>query len=169
MQKTIPKIISINPHTRYLGIAIFYGADLREWSVKSLSGDNIKRKAKSAKATIEKLIEYFDIDIISIKRVDSIRGSKNLSLIIDVIKRIGRKKNLQIDQYTLSEVKRILLPNEKTNKNKLIEKVITQYPSLDQFAQKEKKNKNIYYTRMFEAVAVGLVSVRSLDRKNIER
>ena len=35
------KILAINPGTRYLGIAVFVGTDLREWAVKVIKGKSI--------------------------------------------------------------------------------------------------------------------------------
>ncbi|MEM2146702.1 MAG: hypothetical protein QW279_15170, partial [Candidatus Jordarchaeaceae archaeon] len=49
-----------------------------------------------------------------------------------------------------------LSPKEKINKKQMAELVASEYPFLFHLFEKEKKNKNPYAIRMFEAIALGL-------------
>ena len=42
MVKKIITIIGINPGTRYLGISVFHGSELRDWRVKVVQGKTVK-------------------------------------------------------------------------------------------------------------------------------
>ena len=41
MTNKLLKILAINPGTRYTGVAVFVGTDLRDWAVKVIKGKNI--------------------------------------------------------------------------------------------------------------------------------
>ena len=65
----------------------------------------------------------------------------------------------------LSEIKECILPGRRINKKELAQIMVSRFSELLFDFKKERKNKNSYYERMFEAVALGLSCFYKVDGK----
>ena len=157
------KILSIVPGTKYLGVALIYGAELRDWRVKCLNTKGNEDKTRKAKEIILDFIEKYNPQVLAIKKLDPKRSSKNLNSLARKIREFAKRKGLTTCQLKLSEVKESIAPGKRINKKNLSKMVVSQYPELLFDFDKEKKNKNTYYQRRFEAVALGLACFYKID------
>jgi len=155
-------ILSIILGTRYIGVAILNGSDLRDWFVKSLSGKSVKEKVAALIEITTDYTQRFHIDALAIKKLHPSRSSPNLNKLSDSIKAIARNEHLSIIEYPISTIERSLLIG-KTNKKLLIDEVLRIYPVIYHDYEREQRNKNRYLTRMFEAIALGIVCNQTLD------
>ncbi|MCU0597486.1 MAG: hypothetical protein MUC98_18755, partial [Desulfobacterota bacterium] len=69
METKIRTILGINQGTRYLGLAVFSGTVLLDWSVKTLKGKWSKTKLKKAMSLIKRLIDHYKPSAIAMKRL----------------------------------------------------------------------------------------------------
>lgn len=164
MQRTTLKILSIIPGTRYLGIAIFNDTDLREWYIKSIRGSTIAEKIEYQNALVSNLIHRFDINVITIKKFHPSRISRNLNTFISHLRKTKRNRKIHVMEFSIDTIEYSLLQG-KGNKKQLIDEVLTIYPILFHEYEREKRNKNPYLMRMFEAVALGIVGFNQLDNQ----
>jgi Holliday junction resolvasome RuvABC endonuclease subunit len=165
MSKKPLKIIGINPGSKYLGIAIFQGSDLRYWGIKVLKGRWSKEKMERAKEILSDLIDQYDLNVLAIKRLHPSRSSKNLNQLVARIKDFSKRKGLRIYEFSLKDLEKFFSPEEKINKRKMAELVASDYPFLFQMLEKERRNKNPYAIRMFEAIALGICCFHQLDKR----
>lgn len=159
------KILSIVPGTKYMGVAQFYGTSLRDWRIKCLNGKGNENRIKKAKEVIFDYIEKYDPQILAIKKLDPKRSSKNLNSLARKIREFVKRKGLTIYQLKLSEIKGSIAPGRRINKKELARIIVSRYPELLFDFKKEKKNRNAYYSRVFEAAALGLASFYKVDGK----
>lgn len=164
MPKKTLRIIGINPGTRYLGISVFQDSDLRDWRIKVFQEKWSVEKIKKIKNTISSLIDDYEPNVLAIKKLHPSRSSKNLKLLTAWIKESCKKKGLRILQFSIKELEDFFLSNEKLNKKNLTKKISLEYPELIHQISREKSNKNPYYIRMFEAVALASISFDQLDK-----
>jgi len=164
MPKKIPKILAINPGTRYLGIAVFEGPELLDWRVKVIKGKWSKGKQQKTLAVARLFMNQYEPDVLAIKKLHRSRSSGNLNQLVSRIKQHSKRKGLKIYQYPIKELEAFFFGEARTNKNKLAETLISKYPFLRHEFNKEKNNKNPYYIRVFEAVALGAVCSHQLDK-----
>ncbi len=164
MPKKTLKIIGINPGTRYLGISVFHDSDLRDWRIKVFQEKWSEQKIKRIKNTILSLMDDYEPNVLAIKKLHPSRSSKNLKLLTAWIKESCKKKGLRILQFSIKELEDFYLPNEKLNKKNLTKKISSEYPELIHQINREKRNKNPYYIRMFESVALASISFYQLDK-----
>ncbi len=158
-------ILSIIPGTKYLGVAVFIDTDLRDWFVKSIPSISIKGKSEYVIEFISGLIERFNINLLAVKKLHPSRQSKNLTELVSVIKKLGKRMNVSVIELPLQTVEQSLL-NGKPNKKRLTEEVAEMYPFVFHEYEREKKNRSRYLTRMFEAIALGIVCFNQLDNGN---
>ena len=164
MPKNPLKIIGINPGTRYLGIAIFQDSELRDWGVKNFRGKWSKEKKEKIINTILSLIKQYEPSILALKKLHPSRSSQNLRYMVAKIKEFSKRKGLKVYQYSIKDLENFFLPEEKTNKKKLTKILTSEYPDLFHDLNREKNNKNPYYIRMFEAVALASICFHRLDK-----
>lgn len=165
MLKKIHTIISINPGSRYMGIAVFRGFDLREWDVKSVSGSCSKERMRKAKNIISWFTEHYNPDVLAIKRLHPSRSSTYLNRLVSRIKQSAKRKGLNICQYSIQDMETFFSGEKQINKQKLAKMLTARYPVLAHEFTKEKRNLNPYYVRMFEAVALGVRCAHQIDKQ----
>ncbi len=102
--------------------------------------------------------------VLAIKKLHPSRCSKNLKLLTAWIKDLCRKKGLRTLQFSIKELEEFFLKNEKLNKENLTKIISSEYPELIHEIYKETRNKNPYYIRMFEAVALASIGFYQLDK-----
>lgn len=160
-------ILAINPGTKYLGIAVFRHADLRDWAVKSLSGKWSNSKMLKIQGIISDLIFRYQPDIIALKGLHPSRCSDSLDKVVCEIHEIAWRKGIEIQEYSIKNIERFYSPEKTIGKRELAEMLAVEYPALShelarELDKKKKRLKN-YHVRMFEAVALGAVCQRETD------
>lgn len=156
-------ILAINPGSKYLGIAVFEGPELRDWCIKAIKGKWSKAKFKKVETILSDLMMQYEPNVLAIKKLHPSRTSKKLNRLVAHVKAFCQKKGLKIYQYSLEELENFLSPGERINKNQLAEAVASHYPFLFHELAKEQNHKNPYLIRMFEAIALGTVCFSRLD------
>jgi Holliday junction resolvasome RuvABC endonuclease subunit len=163
MNKTPLRILSINPGSRYLGIAVFKGIELYDCAVKVVKGNDFRQKAAFVRSIIQDHIDRYGINVLALKNLHPNRSSHKLQRLISETKRISQTHKLILFESSIDEVKAGLLSTARANKCRLMEEIAVRYPFLLSEMGREQKNKNPYLIRMFEAIATGLVCFNNLD------
>ena len=164
MTKEPPRILAINPGSRYIGFAAFRGPDLLDWGVRVITAKTPRGRVRLATQILKEAIERFQPNTLTLKRLHSSRSSASLDRLIDSITELARRRRLKLHQYSITELKNALCSETKGNKCKLAAAVAAVYPVLSHDLQKEMANRNPYYLRVFEAVALGVVCYRQSEK-----
>jgi hypothetical protein len=164
MHRKTLKILGLNPGSKYLGLAIFHGSDLRYWGIKVLAGRWSKGKIEKTKEVLSDLFVRYDIGILAIKKLHPSRNSPNLNRLVAKTREFSKRKGMRVYQYSIKDVENFFSPGERTNKKKLAETIASEYPALFHELDKEKNHKNPYHIRMFEAVALASACFHHLDK-----
>ena len=157
------KIIGINPGTRYLGIAVLDGSELLDWKIKTLEGRWSEEKIKKAIGVVSELIERYELDVLAIKKLHPSRRTENLLRLTNKIKEFARRKKIRVCQFALKEIEKLFIEDKKLNRQNLMEAIAKQYPMLYHELKKEQNQKNPYYFRMFDAIALASACSHSQD------
>lgn len=164
MPKKPLKILGLNPGSKYLAIAVFQGSDLRYWAIKAFKGKWSKEKMEKIKETLSDFMDRYELNVLAIKKLHPSRSSSNLNRLVAKIKEFSKRKGLRIYEYSVKDLEKFFWPEEKINKKQMAELVASEYPFLFQALEKERRNKNPYAIRMFEAVALGIRCFHQLDK-----
>ncbi len=160
------KILSINPGSRYLGVAIFDGTELCDWAVTVVIGKDVREKRRFVRELIREQSNRYGVSVLVLKKSHPSRSSAALRHIVSEAKSLAIKQNLTLHEFSIDEVKTHLLSAGRGNKRLLMEEVAARYPFLFREVQREEKNKNPYLIRMFEAVGMGIVCFNQVDSGN---
>lgn len=159
------KILAINPGSKYLGIAVFEGPELRDWCIKVIKGKWSKEKIQKAYEVVISFVGQYECNVLAIKTLHPSRSSRNLNRLVAQIKSLAERKGLRVYQYSIKDLEEFISPERRINKMTLAELITSEYPVLFHELNKEKSHKNAYHLRMFEAVALGAVCFHHLDKR----
>lgn len=157
MQKDQLNVLAVNPGSRYLGIAVFVGDELRDWAIRLARRENIQ-------ALMSEYINHYGVHVVALKKFHPSRTSRELRNLISSLQAIAKKAGLALREYSIGEVKDALLTEKRKNKRLLMKEVVERYPFLSNEFQQEEKNKNPYLIRMFETVGIGSVCLSEFER-----
>jgi len=164
MPKESPRILAVNPGSRYIGFAAFRGPELLDWGVRVITAKTPRGRVRVAGHILKEAIERFQPDTLAVKRLDSSRSSTSLDRLTDSIRELSRRRKLKVHQYSITQLKHGLCSEVNGNKRRLAAEVAGTYPILSRYFQKEMANRHPYHLRMFEAVALGVVCYRQAEK-----
>jgi len=160
MPKEPPRILAVNPGSRYIGFAAFRGPELLDWGVRVIAAPTPRGRVRVAGQILTDAIERFGPDTLAVKRLHASRSSLALDLLADSIRELARRRRLKVHEYSITELKDALCAETKANRRRLAAAVADTYPVLGPELQKEMAARHPYYLRMFEAVVLGVVCYR---------
>ena len=163
MQKKPITILGINPGAKYLGIAVFRGPELRDWRIKVTKGTWSDSKYRKTIEILSGFVEQYSPDAFSVKRLNPSRSSAGLDRLVQKIMALSEKKGIPVYQYGIKELEASFCPEGRRNKRNMAERIASEYPDLHCELSLERRNKNPYHLRMFEAVALGSICFHQLD------
>ena len=171
MQTERLNVLAVNPGTRYLGIAVFRGLELHDWQVHGVTGSSVPGKVRAVRTLLSDIIERYDIGTLALKKLHPSRTSRKLDHLVDEIRALAEERKVVVRELTIDDLKRLTDPGSITNKRQMMEATASRYPFLYPELEREKKNKNPYLVRMFEAVGLGVAALDetdSLQRKVVQ-
>lgn len=163
MSTSTIKILAINPGTRYMGFAVFYGPELRDWGTKVVKGKWSAKKKEKLVNIVQTLIDRHQPDAIAIKKLHPSRSSKQLDSFVSAIKRYAEDAGLPVCEFPIKYLEFYFSPRTPINKMQLAGLLAEKYPDLFYEFNRESMNGNKYYIWMFEAVSIGVVCTQNLS------
>lgn len=155
MPDEIRKIVCLNLGTRYIGLATFQDQNLLDWRVKTFGGKWNKAKERKILSAIMDYLNSYPPDLVVLKAIDPRRSSRSLRQLEASVSALLGTQGIRVRRYTLQDLKSGLPEGASRNRRTLAEAVTKRWPAIGRELQKEKTNRNPYYQRMFEAVALG--------------
>ena len=150
--------VGLSPGTRHIGIAVLHKKQLITWRVQTFKGKWSQYKETAIVEALQKLFASYDVEMAAVKLPDLFPDSLAFSQVLGIINRLCEQPGIRASYYTLSEIKQHFSNNPKVNKEAIIAYLVHRYPELMPEYKKEQQKRSKYYVRIFEAVAVGLVS-----------
>ena len=147
-------LLGISPGTRVIGIAVIIKGELVEWKVKSFKEKWSKEKCRAILSIINRLIEHYDVTILSIKKIDPLRSSPQLEALVASIEKLGGVRRIAVRKFSLSDLDYANRSGKRDGKVKLTERLVKKHPELKHEYFKEQNNRREYYIKMFEAIAI---------------
>ena len=164
MQESEIRLLALNPGSRYVGTAVFHGDELVEWEVRSIREKSMKEKKEKLRTLLSGVTDAHGVNCLSVKGFHRSRTSKQLRELTRDLKAWALRRDLPVTEYTIKEIEASLLSSGRGSKRRLMEEVAARYPFLYPELEKERKNRNPYLVRMFEAVALGIGCVSDPER-----
>ena len=108
-------------------------------------------------SVITNIIEKYDIGVLALKKLSPFIYSERLFAMQEKIRKYAQKRKMKVESYSIDELKKSLIHAGRMNKNTLAEVIADEHTELSLELYKEQLNKNPYYLKMFEAIALTMV------------
>lgn len=166
MQNNRHTILAINPGTRYIGFAVLKGPLLADWGVSVIPGRFSDAKVSRALSLVSELIDLHQPGVLVLKSLHPARHSADLGRLRSEIRKLARSKGLALHEYSIHEIEAFFAPDRRINKTQLAEFVASRQPVLRHELRREQDSYNAYHIRMFEAVALAMTAVGTLEQQS---
>lgn len=162
--------LAISAGTRSIGIAVFEGLDLLYYGTKEAGkhrrAQTPHSRAREAVRTIEELINKYQPDCLALFQLNAIqRLSPKLTLLVDRIGAIARRRNIAVYEYTPAQVRREVYQSGRATRRAVAGCLTIIYPELARYLLDVTLWQQLYYARMFNAIAAGYVCARETERQ----
>ena len=158
-------VIDIAPGTRALGVAVYEGLHLIYYGIKEAGKHRVAHtphsRARQAAATVDQLIHKYQPQVMTIGRLNTVQQfSPKLRTITQHLTRLARHRRIIMRVYDPALVRRALYEEGRATRVTTTKQIATLYPELKRLACDVSIWQQIYYARMFTAVAAGYLCAR---------
>ena len=148
-------ILGLSFSTRMLGLAVFQSNTLIDYSLKLHKEIWSPQKLDSVLTSLASCVESYTINDIALSIPNGYHQTKDFNELLIAIKSFAEDRRIQVTEYTAKDLyERFGNPVKRTS-NALMKRLVMLYPELSMYYDRELLNKNKYYIKLFEAIAVG--------------
>lgn len=171
MQINNQTILAIAPGTREIGWAVLQADSLLHCGVRTITKRHDLKVARlESSRFIESLINRYEPHCMAIeKRFLAQKSSSILTTVAEEAKQVAKRSELEVSEYVSTGVRQRLCQNEKATKKNISRLLARRYPELQHYLRYENKWSELYYTKMFDAVAVAVICYQDLAKTRSEQ
>lgn len=148
-----PTILGISFSTRQTGLAVFTSS-LVDYSLSLYKERWSSHKRDMILASLGACIRKHYIKHIALSIPEDYHQTKQFKELLSTIITFATMNNIPYTSYPVSEVYRTLGSPIRRTRASLMKRLVMFYPELEIYQQREGRNRNKYYIKLFEAVAV---------------
>jgi Holliday junction resolvasome RuvABC endonuclease subunit len=165
------RTLAVDPGRSAIGVAVFEGAALHYYGIKTLRVPGTPEAVRRAAAhVIDSLIAKYRPTHLAIEQPLVVQQQAELlAHVISAIKLAARQHALTISEYAPQVVRRFICGNTSPTKREVARQLAARYPELNRYMSAPGKWTEEYYEKMFGAVAVGFVAHATGNACNAER
>ena len=157
MPTTPPIILSLDPGTKEIGVAVFCGRELCYYAVKTL---RCRRPPEALLAEISRMVTEIiaryapqELALEGLSRLQA--RSALVRLAARNIQQTARRAGLAVYVYAPAEVRRKICQRENATKRATAARLVVRFPELARYHEPATRWGALYWAHMFAAVAVG--------------
>jgi Holliday junction resolvasome RuvABC endonuclease subunit len=160
------RILAVDPGRTMLGVAVFEGAFLRYYAVKMLRVPGTPEDVRRAATRILRalIVSYRPTHMIIEQPLVVQQRAELLAHAIRALKITARRHGLIVSEYAPQTVRRFICTGARPTKREVARRLAKRYPELGRYIAAMSRWTEMYYERMFGAVAVGLVGYALQER-----
>lgn len=161
-------ILSVVPGRHRLGYAVFHQNKLTFYGVASFSLFKERDELYQAvERFLRRIIKRFQIEQVALRRLG--KAQKESSLLVEItghLETLCRQQQIKIMRYDNNFINHhFCSSNQRPTKERTALALVSKYPELKRYYELKKLWQQRYYMRIFQAVALGLVSLADLQGK----
>lgn len=160
-------ILAIDPGTREIGFAVLDGNELLDYGVKRVSKQPTPRALmQKVDAIITRIIIQHNPSLLAIKKPAVVQYSSRLvEAVGEQIKSTGERHGLTVYEFEPKAIRQFVCQSPKATKQDMTKIIADRCLELARYADPKNKEEALYWGRMFEAIAVGLMSAEEVKSK----
>jgi RNase H-fold protein (predicted Holliday junction resolvase) len=157
-------ILGLSFNTRMLGLAVIVGTQLVDYHIQLRKESWTSQKREVICASLQPWCERYSIKNIAMSIPYEKQTSKQTQELCEAFKSSLKENNIKLHRYPVKALYSICTEAKKTKKE-VMRSLALRYPELGYPYQKEMRNKNKYYVKLFEAVGVATMHLQILRKE----
>ena len=157
-------ILGLSFNTRNLGLAVVKLDQLVDYSTKLHKEKWTPQKREMILTSLGSCIGAYTIQKIALSIPHMCHQTKEFTELRTAITAMAQMRNIELITYLSKDLLQFIPESKKRNKNGFIKYLVYIYPELAPCFEKELRNKNKYYYKMFEAIGVATLYSRKIGR-----
>jgi len=149
-------ILGLSFSTRMHGLAVFKSNHLVDYSIKLHKAMWSPEKRDLIIASLASCIVHYAITDIVVSIPDLHHQIPEVNEIISAVDTLALEYGAKMFHYNAKELYRHFGNPVKRTRDNLMKRLVLLIPELERYYQKEVRNKNKYYIKLFEAVAAAV-------------
>jgi len=157
--------LGLSFRTRTLSWSVFKSNHLVTYSIKLYKEMWSPQKRDLILTSLASCIENYTISAIALSMPHPSHQTEEFREMLAAIEIFAHVHGIPIVSYSVSDIYRYFGSPSKRTRNSLMKRVALFYPELHPYYDKELRNRNKFYIKLFEAVAVGAYHWLESNRK----
>lgn len=160
------RVLAVDPGRGTLGVAIFEDASLRYYAIKTLRVPGTSADVRrAATCVLSNLISAYQPTHVAIEQPLIVQQrAELLAHVISALKITTKRHGLFVSEYSPHAVRRFICKGVKPTKREVAQRLAARYPELARYLSPQSRWTELYYEKMFGAVAVGLLAHSLLEQ-----
>jgi len=146
--------MGISTNTRLLGLAIIINGELEVYKVQLHKSSWSLSKANQLITSLEACVRQYSIKQVILSIPPAHCQTKEFLCLIERFKQFFQQKNIPVIGESSSVLHYFIGEHKRKTKKKLMRALVERFPELRVEYEKEMRNKNKYYIKLFEAVGM---------------
>jgi hypothetical protein len=149
--------LGISTNTRLVGMAIISEGRLTEYAIRLHKSPWSAMKANQIVTSLEPGVRRYSVKKVVLSIPPEHHQTREFKLLRARIVRYFAKKGIPLVEASPETLLAFMPAGERKVKQTLMDALVSHFPELDYYRQKELRNNHKYYIKMFEAIAVAAV------------
>ena len=146
--------LGISTNTRLLGLAIIKQGSLLDYSIHLHKSSWSPSKVTEIITSLEPCVRQYCINSVVLSIPHDYHQTEAFKHLISCIQAYFEAKQIPVNEVQAEALHSLCPPEQKKTKKALMKSLCDLFPQLSYCYLKEMRNKNKYYVKLFEAVAV---------------
>ena len=159
-----PTILGLSFNTRNQGLAVLKSNLLVDYSSKLHKDKWTLKKREMILTSLASCIEFHNINKITLSIPHPHHQTKEFTELKTAIIALAQMCHIEVITYNTKDLFRFILDSKKKNAKAFMKQLVLLYPELVPHYEKELRNKNKYYYKMFEAIGVATLYSRKIEK-----
>lgn len=157
-------ILGISFSTRMVGLAVLESNSLIDYSIKLYKEKWSSAKMDSILTSLTSAVKHYNITHIVLSIPPIYYQPKPFQELWEEMTIHLRNLNVFVSMSRQSDLQPLVGSEERMSRKLLMETLVKLYPELESYALSEKRNRNKYYYKMFEAIAAATLFLRQHEK-----
>lgn len=150
----LPATVGISTNTRLVGVAIIINGELEVYKVQLHKSSWSFSKVTEIITSLEACVRQYSIKQVILSIPPAHCQTKEFLYLMKRIKQFFNQQTIPVISEPSSALHVFIKEHKRTTKKKLMRALVEKFPELHVEYEKEMRNKNKYYIKLFEAVGM---------------
>ena len=157
-------ILGLSFNTRNQGLAVVKLDQLVDYSTKFHKEIWTPQKREMILTSLGSCAEGYNIQKITLSIPHPRHQTKEFTELMTAIIALAQMRHIEVITYTPKDLLLFIPGSKKKNSKTFMKQMVLLFPELVPYYERELRNKNKYYFKMFEAVGVATLYLRKIGR-----